>query len=567
MRYLSLCSGIEAATVAWKPLGWEAVAFAEIEPFPCTVLAHHYPNVPNLGDIQGIKGENYRGTVDLLVGGTPCQDFSAAGKRSGLAGKRSGLALQYVRILSEIRPAWFLWENVPGAFSTNRGRDFGTLLKTLAECGYGLAWRVLDAQWFGVPQRRRRIFLIGYLGDWRPAAAVLFEPESLQWNFTQGRKARQDIAATLKGGSGNRGWESGCECNYIRQVKSHWEGGPHPSLTARENGGGIGMSDQEIFSQGGACLVGQENMAYAMRTSQTSSNGCGIAEDVAYTLEQTNGQCICYAPEIVRQAMSSKWAKGSSGPAGDEHHNLVCMAFAQNARDEVRFIGGDGQVAGALAANEGMKQRTYLALPTYPINTQVALRHQALGERTGLGIGEMTDPAYTLQAGHSHTVAYGYIPQPNSTTGTLCASGAGTSRPAGICNETDMLCLDYVHAQTIAFAERGREQGRTLEYSREKAYCLTNPGGGGRAHSRQILTPRLQVRRLTPRECERLQGFPDDYTMIEYRGKPACDNLRYKVLGNSMCVNVMRWIGQRIDMIQGQIDMGLLKEKGSSAKE
>ena len=163
MKFLSLCSGIEAASCAWNPLGWEAVAFSEIEPFPCRVLAHHFPDVPNVEDMTMIKGEEFRGTVDLIVGGTPCQDFSIAGKRAGMDGERSGLARDFARLLREIRPRWFVWENVPGAFSTNGGRDFGTFILSLDELGYGLAWRVLDAQHFGVPQRRRRIFLVGYL--------------------------------------------------------------------------------------------------------------------------------------------------------------------------------------------------------------------------------------------------------------------------------------------------------------------------------------------------------------------------------------------------------------------
>lgn len=188
IKYLSLCSGIEAASVAWEPLGWEPVAFSEIEPFPCSVIAHHFPDVPNVGDMTQIDGRKYRGAVDLIVGGTPCQGFSVAGKRGGLSDERSGLAMHFVRIVSECRPRWFVWENVPGAFSTNRGRDFGTFVKALDECGYHIAWRVLDAQFFGTPQRRRRIFLVGHSGDWRHPAAVLFERESLCWNSKAGRK-------------------------------------------------------------------------------------------------------------------------------------------------------------------------------------------------------------------------------------------------------------------------------------------------------------------------------------------------------------------------------------------
>lgn len=205
MHYLSVCSGIEAASCAWRPLGWDAVAFSEIEPFPCRVLQHQFPDVPNLGDMTKIRGDDYRDAVDLLVGGTPCQDFSVAGKRAGLDGDRSGLARDFARLLREIRPRWFLWENVPGAFSTHSGRDFGTFLGTLADIGYGLAWRVLDAQYWGVPQRRRRIFLVGYLGDYRPAGAVLFEPESLRRDTPESRKKRPGITQSLTGCLGRGG--------------------------------------------------------------------------------------------------------------------------------------------------------------------------------------------------------------------------------------------------------------------------------------------------------------------------------------------------------------------------
>lgn len=265
MKYLSVCSGIEAASVAWYPLGWKAVTFSEIEAFPCSVLAYHYPDVPNLGVMTKIDGRQYRGTVDLVVGGTPCQDFSIAGKRAGLDGERSGLARDFTRLLREIRPRWFVWENVPGVFSTNGGRDFGTFLRALDDIRFGLAWRVLDAQYFGVPQRRRRVFVVGHFGDWRPAAAVLFERESLRRDTEASQKKRAGITQALTG-----------------------------------------------------CL------------------GAGGADD-------NRAQAGFYVPEIVDQAMSCKWSKGTSGPAGDEHHNLVCApvtsrGYADNIAQESKLI-------------------------------------------------------------------------------------------------------------------------------------------------------------------------------------------------------------------------------------
>ena len=200
LRYLSVCSGIEAATQAWHPLGWQPVAFSEIEPFPCAVLAHHYPHVPNFGDM--IKFEDWPDdAIDLLCGGTPCQSFSVAGLRKGLADPRGNLMLTFGAIAGRYRPRWLVWENVPGVLSSNGGRDFGAFLGMLGELGYGFAYRVLDAQHvrtrrfpFAVPQRRRRVFVVGYLGDWRRAAAVLFDRESLSGHPAPRREAGQGIA-------------------------------------------------------------------------------------------------------------------------------------------------------------------------------------------------------------------------------------------------------------------------------------------------------------------------------------------------------------------------------------
>lgn len=200
MIYGSVCSGIEAATVAWHPLGWSPAWFSEIEPFPCRLLAHYYPKTPNLGDMRRLESNPiFNGsTIDLLVGGTPCQSFSTAGLRAGLASDNGNLALIFCRILATKRPRWFVWENVPGIFSSSGGADFQSILRGFSQCGYSIAWRVLDAQFFGVPQRRRRVFVVGYLGnDWRPPAAVLFEPEGLRRDTAEGGKQRPTTSSSL----------------------------------------------------------------------------------------------------------------------------------------------------------------------------------------------------------------------------------------------------------------------------------------------------------------------------------------------------------------------------------
>jgi DNA (cytosine-5)-methyltransferase 1 len=207
MIYGSVCSGIEAATVAWEPLGWEAAWYAEIEPFPSEVLKHYYPSIHNLGDMTKLEKHNiYKETkIDLLVGGTPCQSFSLAGLRGGLKDTRGNLALEYLKIVDKKKPQWFLWENVPGVLSSKKGRDFGTFLGGIQKLGYGFAYRVLDSQYFGVPQRRRRVFVVGYLGDWRPSAAVLFEQESLCWSSKKSKESQQESTTSIE--------------NSIREIK------------------------------------------------------------------------------------------------------------------------------------------------------------------------------------------------------------------------------------------------------------------------------------------------------------------------------------------------------------
>jgi len=198
VKYLSVCSGIEAASKAWEPIGWEPVAFSEIEPFPSAVLKHHWPEVPNLGDMT--KYEHWpiqSGTIDLLVGGTPCQSFSVAGLRQGLKDPRGNLMLTYLAIAERLKPRWLVWENVPGVLSSNGGKDFGSFLGALGELGYEWAYRVLDAQWFGVAQRRRRVFVVAHLGKGNLAAKVLFESESVRRDTPPSRETRQGVATNV----------------------------------------------------------------------------------------------------------------------------------------------------------------------------------------------------------------------------------------------------------------------------------------------------------------------------------------------------------------------------------
>ena len=373
MNYGSVCSGVEAATVAWHPLGWEPQWFSEIEKFPSAVLAHHYPNVPNLGDMTEFK-EWPDDPIDLLVGGTPCQSFSVAGLRQGLDDPRGNLMLTYLAIAERYQPRWLVWENVPGVLSSNGGRDFGTFLGALGQIGYGFAYRVLDAQYFGVAQRRRRVFVVGYLGDWRRAAAVLFERESLSGHPAPSRETRQEVAQCLTRGVGQR---------YDPETET------------------LPVTAGSLCARTGRSISAQD-------AQQGHMVPIAFGGDVARTLS----------------------ARHDSSPCADRGMDVVCV----------------------------------------PLNTQLGLRGDdtSNSSREGVGIGNNGDPSFTLQAAHSHAVI--------STSA---------------------------------------------------------------------------VRRLTPRECERLQGFPDDYTLIPYRNRMAADGPRYKAMGNSMAVPVMRWIGERIQIVEG----------------
>lgn len=247
LRYISVFSGIEAASAAASGMGWEALAFSEIEPFPCAVLAERYPGVANLGDITKVDWKKYRGKCDLVVGGSPCQSFSVAGKREGLSGA-SGLMWEYVRCVREVRPRWFLWENVPGALSSERGEAFRCLLSAMDELGYGMAWRILDAQFFGVAQRRRRLFLVGRLGE-RPPTEVLFEPDCLRGGPTSSREKRKELTGRAGRGAEVAGFKFsaapaaktlGIEEEQANTLTADW----HAPAIFSLQGSMIGRSDQ-----------------------------------------------------------------------------------------------------------------------------------------------------------------------------------------------------------------------------------------------------------------------------------------------------------------------------------
>jgi len=436
MNYLSVCSGIEAASVAWHGLGWSPVAFSEIEAFPSAVLKHRFPDTPNWGDMT--KYEKWPDApIDLICGGTPCQSFSVAGLRKGLDDERGNLMLTFGHILAKYRPRWFVWENVPGVLSSDGGRDFASFLGLVTgqsiepptdgwrnsgaisgiDSAYGIAYRVLDAQYTrspnyprAVPQRRRRVFVVGHLGDWRRAAAVLLDSEGVSRNPPPSRKARERTPTLSASGAGvsRTGGASGQEMNgnfYVQVATNEvWD-----TLQARDYKDIC--SDDAV--QGGKHVIMKPTLLTMRDGCEGGGKGPLLQIDKSGTLATGNNHVLFQ-------------------PGGVE--------------------GGDIQAI--------------------PISTQNALGRENGREDWPLGIFEDGDPAPTLSKSHSHAV--------------------------------------------------GMAKGQA----------------------------KMQVRRLTPVECERLQGFPDGWTDIPYRGKPnSPDGQRYKAIGNSMATNVMGWLGRRIQMV------------------
>lgn len=513
-RYVSIFSGVEAATLAWEPLGWEPVAFSEIEPFPCAVLAERWPDVPNLGDITKIDWkEEIDGAIDLVVGGSPCQSFSVAGKREGLKGA-SGLMFEYIRCVQELRPRWFLWENVPGALTSEDGGAFGQLLSEMDELGYCLAWRVLDAQFFRVAQRRRRLFLVGHLGADSPAE-VLFEPDCLSGNPQSSREKRKELArragrsaacAGFKYSAAPRANTLGYAEEQANTLTADW----HAPAVFPLQGNMIGRSDS----------AGPAGKGYGQPLDPAFTLNCVDRQGIVC---MTGTQAHCHISDEITGCLTAHMGKDDAPVVvnGSISENAVRppFGFAQNVRNEVRIV-GDGTLSGAIAANPGMKQTTFVCTGgTYPINEQVATRDKKLGRGTGLGIGADGDPAFTPLANHPHLVASG--------------------------SESGPIAMGDLNAHTAIC----RNVCPTLKCGGDGAMVASEIG-----YKPVGVNPML-VRRLTPLECERLQGFPDGHTLIAWKGKPAevCpDGPRYKAIGNSMAVPVMRWIGERIARVDAK---------------
>lgn len=463
MRFGSVCSGIEAASVAWHPLGWKAAWLSEIEKFPCAVLAHHYPDVPNLGDMTTLPDRIRSGEVeapDIFCGGTPCQAFSVAGLRKSLDDARGNLSLTFceiadaidqVRLIQQSNPSIVFWENVPGVLNT-KDNAFGCFLGALAgeddalippggrwsNAGFidgpqrAVAWRVLDAQYFGVAQRRRRVFVIASARDDFDPAAVLFEFDGVRRDTAPSRETGQSVAASsvpsiagsldTECGGGKLTHQSVANGHIVPAKPQWWDGGDLAATITTKS------DDQRMPDKANAQLVMQP--VYEMHGQDSR------VRDLGETCS----------------TVTSKWGTGG----GNVPVALQPIALAENTIGRQPQNGGNGD---------------------------------------GFTDG---GPMYTLNATGVHGVA-----QP------ICLMDQGGS----------VMNIEHDMTGTLRRETHGHEP---------------------------VVMQSMAVRRLTPIECERLQGFPDSYTDIKSKNKPTPDGPRYKALGNSWAVPVVRWIGERI---------------------
>ena len=561
MKYGSVCSGIEAATAAWHDLGWKPQFFSEIEKFPSAVLKHHYPDVLNHGDMEKFN-EWSESDIDVLVGGTPCQSFSVAGLREGMADPRGNLALTYLALADRYAPPWIVWENVPGVLSSGEGRDFGSFLGGLAELGYGWAYRVLDAQYFGVPQRRRRVFVVGYLGDWRPAVQVLFERESLFRHPAPSREQGEGVATNAE----ERPRDSSEEA-YVLDRASYNQG---------ENA----QFDPEISPiERGSPALTHHSTTHLVANSLNGNSG-------RQQIEQT------YVPEVSPAIKACDYKGPSSDGDGD---GLPVIAFQHNAGMEA-----DGYEDVSPTMKSGGGSIPAIAFDTTQVTSKTNRPNPQPGDPCHTLAKGANPPAIAFKPAH-YTRGRGGAPDEVVPPLTAEANMGDTEsvvllnddKPAGSLAAIDNTSgegLQYAaaskHILPVVFetryARNGRgapdtvapplkaQSGQTGKGDAAPVVAFTQAQTGdireGDVHSPLLSHPqsetsstqygiRMVVRRLTPMECERLQGFPDGYTKIPWRGKAAedCPNgPRYKALGNSMAVPVMRWIGERIQMVASE---------------
>ena len=599
MRYLSVCSGIEAATVAWHPLGWQAVAYSEIDPFASAVLASHYPDVPNVGDMERYCEWQFSSTVDLLVGGTPCQSFSIAGLRGGLADPRGNLALTFLGIVDHFKPRFVVWENVPGILSDST-KALYSFLDGLEEVGYAIiGFDILDAQWFELAQRRRRVFV----------CAQSIEDLISRRTVFSGIIAVQCLAEI---------WQSALAvlCGQLNRGAASWASPSSEcerSLKKRIALFGLQKEEQalrllnclDVLLPSSGCEPSASDSDRGRRSVQTPQNTKGTksqksderaantdeSQSIAPSWKSTLAEGLKIASECITSTASSETIESRIFICAQDQLTISkfmprlnpslpnfsvaaasCLTALKGYMNYARLTSSDlfgemGRLRGWIdflgQAESTSKSIECIGVRNFgqvlPLRESLlwdsAPRREArqsaptIPSRCTAGGGLGTD--FDLDGGpiafHAtqDTISGPLSPcigQGNSKNGQASVAIAFSSKDHGAdAGETSPTLRACGHVGSHA---NGGAPPAVLAH--DTANIRAASGGSSRSYIAQ-----MRVRRLTPRECERLQGFPDDYTAIKYRGKAAADGPRYKALGNSMAVPVMRWIGERIAAVDG----------------
>jgi site-specific DNA-cytosine methylase len=548
LRYLSVCSGMEAASVAWEPLGFVPVGFSEIEPFPCAILKHRFPNTTNYGSLtEHHTWPIEQGAVDLLVGGTPCQSFSVAGLRKGMSDPRGNLALTFLALADRVKPKWIVWENVPGVLSSSGGRDFGAFLGALVELGYGFAYRVLDAQHFGVPQRRRRVFVVACLGDWRAPAEVLSLREGLLGYLEKGKQKRKGAAADAPASPGTGGsilWSGSDQANAERLIDKAGT----LNCDQGQRGGFICPMDKPIvidraaFNQGINAqyephIEASETMDSLVARCPHAVGVPPICADKTGTLTVGHGGCAGHQHRmgdnsfLIGQTVPTPFRKSKRAQSVTDDESWVADGKANTLNN---FDLGDTRTTHAVV--EPIQPMLY---ENHPNDSRVTGPHEVaptVVTRFGTGGGNVPlvnqEPKIIKV---SELRLTGKITEQDVCPTLTSGAKQGDSDPLAITFQPGNLRRDAgADPSTIATT------------------TLKATPGDQMPHVAQAMA----VRRLTPVECERLQGFPDNWSRIPWKGKTEeqCpDGPRYKACGNSMAVPVMRWIGERIKEIDANL--------------
>jgi len=616
MNYGSVCSGVEAATLAWAPLGWKAVFFAEVEPFPAAVLQQRFGatrpkrllppaeaetekerkqreswekqiaelpeggTIPNLGDFPKITKEDYDEPIDLLVGGTPCQSYSIAGLRRGLADPRGNLALEFVRLAYRSGVRWTVWENVPGVLSSGGGKDFASFLSLL--CGweidvpeggwrksgvivpapgcFGLAWRILDAQYTrvpefprAIPQRRRRLFVIGYIGSWIYPATVLFDGE-MRGGDTPPRRTKRKTFATGSEGSIDTtksirlrgGREGGGKGALVGTDISHTlaTGNDQTIITLSEDAQWWDGSDQAgtLTGTSNNQLMPDKGRLQCVIEPAVKNKAVGIGRDAF-----NQGRNAKYGMSLAEDVQPTLTAKGPGA---------VC--FENNPTDaRLKEVPVSPTVMSRWGT--GGNQTPLVMDDVPPMDTTVGfIKNDAGGEQQGF----WGDTFPTLRSGALPAVAYNVTfcdangTRKDRPNGGLYVTEANTGKTVTANGpNTEMVIVDPAECVPLDLRNATRDPNKKDEQNRQGVGVGEDGAPMNTITSASVPGVGWQstVRKLLPVECERLMGFPDNHTRISWKGKPEeeCpDAPRYKACGNSMCVNVMAWIGHRIQAVE-----------------